>query len=291
MFEGFSRHRFQVDDVEISCVRGGSGSPVLLLHGYPQNLYEWAALAPLLTDEHTVVCADLRGYGDSGKPDPLDDVSTYSFRRMAGDQVEVMRQLGFDSFQVVGHDRGGRVAHRMVLDWPGVVTSLTVLDLVPTTSLYLDTDRHLAQTYWQWYFLTQPAPLPERLILGDPDFYFEHCLVSNGGSALEHFDEQMLAEYQRCWRNPAMVHASCADYRAGRSIDLDTDVADQHVKVNCRVLALWAANGLLRQHFDIGAEWESRCPDLRSASVQGGHFFPEQQPELAAAELREFLHA
>ncbi len=290
MFEGFARHRITVDEVEINCVVGGQGPPVLLLHGYPQNLVEWARLAPLLTDRHTVVCADLRGYGDSSKPDPDGKVSTYSFRTMAADQVHTMRRLGFDEFQVVGHDRGGRVAHRMALDWPATVTSLTVLDLVPTTSLYLDTDMRLAATYWQWYFLPQPAPLAEHLIGADPDFYFEHCLISNGGSALDHFDPDMLTEYRRCWNDPAMIHASCSDYRAGISIDLETDIGDCEAKVECPTLVLWAAKGLLREHFDIGAVWESRCRAMRSAAIPAGHFFPEQRPEETANALREFLH-
>ena len=183
MFEGFQRKKIEVDGATINCVYGGEGDPVLLLHGYPQTLSEWAKLAPLLVNQHTVVCADLRGYGDSSKPVGAADHSNYSFRTMAADQVSLMRALGHERFHVVGHDRGGRVSHRMALDWPDQVRSLSVLDLVPTHALYNQTNRKLAATYWQWYFLPLPTPFPERLIGADPDYYFENCLVSVGGSS------------------------------------------------------------------------------------------------------------
>ena len=290
MFEGFDRRHIDVGaGVAINCVLAGTGDPVLLLHGYPQNHSEWARLAPLLTDRYSVVCTDLRGYGDSSKPIGLPDHSNYSFRAMAADQVAVMKALGHSRFHVVGHDRGGRVAHRMALDWPGQVRSLTVLDLVPTHALYHQTSKKIASTYWQWYFLPLPTPYPERLIGADPDFYFESCLVANGGTGLERFDADMLAEYRRCWRDPAMVHASCCDYRAGASIDLEHDEADLQVKLACPTMALWGADGLMRTLMDIEAQWRVRCADLRVGTIPGGHWFPEHAPAQTAQALRAFF--
>ncbi|MGI5242252.1 alpha/beta fold hydrolase [Dactylosporangium sp. CA-139066] len=291
MFEGFQRGTADVGDVEINYVSGGSGPAVILLHGYPQTLTQWAKLAPLLADDFTVVCADLRGYGDSSKPRDAADHSTYSFRAMAADQVALMDHLGHDRFHVAGHDRGGRVAHRLTLDRPDRVASLSVLDIVPTYAMYMETNRELAARYWQWYFLPLPAPFPERLIGGDPDYYFENCLVSNGGSGLEQYDAEMVAEYRRCWNNPEMIHASCSDYRAGASIDLEHDREDLHLSVDCPTLALWAGEGLVRKHFDVGQEWRRRCSNVRSESVPGGHFFPELQPGETARIMRSFLGA
>ncbi|MCY7307620.1 MAG: alpha/beta hydrolase [Rhodoferax sp.] len=286
MFEGFERRDITVGDIRIRCVRGGQGDPVLLLHGYPQTHAEWARLAPLLTTRRTVVCADLRGYGDSSKPPGAADHSNYSFRAMAADQVAVMKELGYERFHVVGHDRGGRVSHRMALDWPDQVRSLAVLDLVPTWALYKRTNMTIASTYWQWYFLPLPAPYPERLIGADPDFYFENCLVSNGGRALDSFDSGMLAEYRRCWNDPAMIHASCCDYRAGRSVDLAHDEADLHARLECPVLALWGADGLMCKLMDIEAMWRERCANLQVGTVPGGHWFPElAAPQTAQALL------
>jgi haloacetate dehalogenase len=285
MFQGFARRKVDVGEVTINCVVAGHGDPVLLLHGYPQTLTEWARLAPLLIGKHTVVCADLRGYGDSSKPVGLPDHSNYAFRAMAADQVALMESLGHTRFHVVGHDRGGRVAHRMALDWPERVRSLTVLDLVPTHALYHQTNKKIASTYWQWYFLPQPTPYPERLIGADADYYFESCLVAVGGQGLDTFDPDMLAEYRRCWRDPAMIHASCCDYRAGASIDLAHDEADLHVKLACPALAVWGADGLMCALMDIEAAWRARCADLRVATVPGGHWFPEH----AAAQTTRIL--
>jgi len=289
MFEGFQRHRIQIGDIAINCVAGGQGPPLLLLHGYPQTLTQWAKLAPLLSDDHTVVCADLRGYGDSAKPHNDADNVTYSFRSLAADQIGVMEALGFNRFDVAGHDRGGRVAHRMALDWPGRVRSLSALDIVPTRTMYLDTNRHLAGRYWQWYFLPLPEPFPERLIGADPDFYFENCLVVNGGAGLARYDRAMLDEYRRCWRDPAMIHASCSDYRAGASIDLVQDEADFGRKIACPLLALYAGKGLLCGLFDIDRTWRAYAADVRSEAIPGGHFFPELCPRETADALRRFL--
>lgn len=289
MFEGFSRRRITAGEVEVNCVVGGSGPALLLLHGYPQCLEQWAPVAERLTDDFTVVCADLRGYGQSSKPHD-DSGETYSFRNMAADQLRVMRELGFESFAVAGHDRGGRVAHRMALDAPDRVRALIPCDLVPTRAMYHGVDRARAARFWQWYFLPLPEPFPERMIGGDPDFYFENCLVVNGGVSIdEGYDAEMLAAYRRAWRDPAMIHASCSDYRAGATIDLEHDEADLDVQVACPTLAIWGGDGLLKNLFDIQTEWAKRCRDVQGVAAPGGHFFPEQHPQFTADTIRAFL--
>jgi haloacetate dehalogenase len=289
MFEGFQRAKARVGEVEINYVTGGKGPPVLLLHGYPQNLSMWAKVAPILAKKFTVVCGDLRGYGDSSKPKANADSSNYAFRAMAADQVGLMKSLGFSQFHAVGHDRGGRTVHRMALDHPKTVLSLAVLDIVPTYAMFMDTNRHRAKAYWHWYFLAQPAPFPEHMIGKDPDFFFETCLVGWGATRVEDFDAQMLADYRRCWRNPEMIHGSCSDYRAGSTVDLEHDEADLSAKVSCPTLAFWGATGLMHKLFDIEAEWRKRCSNVRTASLPGGHFFIDLLPEDTARVLGEFL--
>lgn len=291
MFEGFERRQVEVGDgITINCVIGGSGPPVLLLHGFPQNLAMWARVAPLLAPAgFTTVCADLRGYGDSAKPHCLADRSNYAFRAMAADQVALMNRLGFPRFHMVGHDRGGRTGHRMALDRPDVVLSLAVLDIVPTYAMFMDANRHVAGAYWHWYFLSQPAPFPERVIGNDPDLFYETCLIGWGATRVEDFDPEMLADYRRCWRDFAMIHGSCSDYRAAATIDLGHDGADLDRKVTCRTLVLYGASGTMARCFDIPAEWRKRCADVRAASLPGGHFFVDQFPRETTEILVEFL--
>lgn len=289
MFEGFRQSTEIVDGMEIAFVTGGSGPAILLLHGYPQNRFMWSRVAPLLARDFTVVCADLRGYGDSAKPPAGPDCEAYSFRAMARDQVLLMERLGHSRFMVAGHDRGGRVGHRMVRDWPDRIAAFAALDLVPTWRMYHSITRDLARTYWQWYFLPQPAPHPERMIGADPDYYFEHCLGSNGGTTLDAFDPAVLAEYRRCWNNPAMIHASCNDYRAGIGIDLQHDEDDQGKILQCPVLALWAGQGIMQTLFDIGAEWRSVADNVTTGTIAGGHFFLDHQPEASAEALATFF--
>jgi len=289
MFEGFTRAVARVGDVDISYVISGSGPPVLLLHGYPQCKAMWGRVAPLLTDRFTVVCADLRGYGDSSKPRCLPDRSNYSFRAMATDQVGLMRRLGFPRFHMVGHDRGGRTGYRMALDHPEVVLTLTVMDIVPTYTMLMETNRKVAGAYWHWYFLSLPEPFPERLIGNDPDFFYETSLVGWGATQLADFDQEMLAEYRRTWRDPAMIHGSCSDYRAAASIDLEHDTADVERKAQCPTLVLYGSTGLMAQHFDIPAQWRKRCAEVTSDSLPGGHFFVDQFPTDTARIVREFL--
>jgi haloacetate dehalogenase len=290
LFPGFDERDEDVGDgLTIHCLVGGSGPPVLLLHGYPQSLALWADVGPILAERFTVVCADLRGYGDSSKPRDAADHATYSFRTMAADQVALMARLGFNRFHMVGHDRGGRTGHRMALDSPAAVESLAVLDIAPTYSMFMETNRHIAGAYWHWYFLSLPEPFPERMIGSDADYFFETCFETWGRMPIGDVDPRLLAEYRRCWRDPAMIHASCSDYRAAATIDLEHDAADIDRRVACPTLAFWGSEGFMHHNFDMAAQWGRRCSDLRTATLPGAHFFVDQFPKETAAVLADFL--
>ena len=291
MFEGFQQRRVDVGDVVIHCMVGGSGPGLLLLHGFPQNLYMWAHVAPWLIDEYTVVCADLRGYGGSSKPVGAPDHTNYSFRAMAADQLALMRSLGFEQFHLVGHDRGGRTGHRMALDHPASVLSLAVLDIVPTYVMFDEANRHIARAYWHWYFLQQPAPYPEQVIAADPDTFYEGCLFGWGATGAEAFDPDQLEQYRRGWRDAAAIHGSCCDYRAAGSVDFELDRADLGRQVQCPALVFSGSAGLMHGLFDMQAVWAPRLANMRQASLPGGHFFVDQFPKETARILREFLTA
>lgn len=286
---GFHTSQAHVGDVEIAYSVGGNGPPVLLLHGFPQTRSMWTHVAPRLAQHFTVVAADLRGYGASSKPRCRPDRANYSFRAMAGDQRALMQQLGFEEFHVIGHDRGARTAHRLALDHPAAVRSLTVMDIVPTLTMFEETTDQLSATYWHWYFLQQPEPFPERLIGADPDYFYETCLLGWGKAQLSDFDPQLLADYRRAWRDPGMIHGSCSDYRAAATVDLALDRADADRQVACPTLVFYGERGVMNQYFDIPAQWRRCCRDVRSASLPGGHFFVDQFPDATAAELLRFL--
>ena len=289
MFEGFEVASVDVGGTEIACARGGSGPPVLLLHGFPQTKAMWARVAPLLAEHHTVVCADLRGYGDSAKPRCLPDRSNYTFRAMAADMVSLMGRLGFNRFDGVGHDRGGRTLHRLALDHPAALRTLAVLDIVPTHAMFHDTNRHVAGAYWHWYFLSQPEPFPEDVIGAAPDNFYERCLTGWGATGLADFDAEQLDSYRTAWRQPGQIHGSCSDYRAAATADFDHDAADLDRKVECPTLVLYGAGGTMARLFDIPAEWRKRCADVRPASLPGGHFFVDQFPRETADILLRHL--
>ena len=290
MFEGFERVRVETEGATIEGVRGGEGPPVLLLHGYPQTRAMWHLVAPLLAGSFTVVATDLRGYGDSSKPESGEDHVGYSKRAMALDQVEVMRELGFGSFAVAGHDRGGRVAHRMALDHPERVTKLAVLDIVPTYHVFVTADKNLATAYYHWFFLIQPYDLPEHLIGTDPDYYLGKKL-GGWGPGVEVFAPEVYAEYQRCFRDPATIHASCEDYRAAATIDLTHDEADRDRKVECPLLALWGENGVVERLYDVPEVWREYASDVRGRALPTSHFLAEESPQETAKELIPFLEA
>ena len=289
MFEGFERIQIETRGATINAVRGGEGPPVLLLHGYPQTLAMWHLIAPRLTASFTVVATDLRGYGDSSKPEGGEEHAGYSKRAMAADQVEVMRTLGFGSFAVLGHDRGGRVAHRMALDHPQSVTRLAVLDIVPTRHVFETADKELAMAYYHWFFLSQPYDLPERLIGADPDYYLRKKL-GGWGTGFDSFASEAYAEYERCFRDPRTIHASCEDYRAAATIDLEHDGADRDRKVGCPLLALWGEQGVVERLYDVLGVWRGYASEVRGRALPCGHYLAEERPEETAEELVTFLH-
>ncbi len=288
MFENFTRTRVDTTGATINLVQGGSGRPLLLLHGYPQTHVMWHKIAPRLAETFTVVASDLRGYGDSSKPPGGPDHGGYSKRAMAQDQVEVMAKLGFEEFFVVGHDRGARVAHRMALDHPGRVRKLAVLDIVPTYKMFAAVNKDLATAYYHWFFLIQPYDLPETLIGARPEYYLRTKLARwSAGTAA--FAPEAVAEYVRCFSDPATIHAGCEDYRAAASIDLVHDQADLDRKVTCPVLALWGAQGRAGRAYDVTETWRERASDVRGRALPCGHFLAEEAPEETCAELHAFL--
>ena len=289
MFESFEKRRIETPGAEIELIRGGEGPPVLLLHGYPQTHAMWHLVAPPLAEDFTVVAADLRGYGDSSKPFGEKDHSTYSKRAMAGDLTSVMDSLGFDSFAVVGHDRGGRVGHRMALDFVDRVTKLAVLDIVPTRHVFQTVDKDLATAYYHWFFYIQPYDLPETLIGADPVYYLRKKL-GGWGTPLETFASEALAEYERCF-DADTIHASCEDYRAAASIDLVHDEEDWNSdkKVGCPLLTLWGGRGVMEKTYDVKTVWREYASNVSGKPLDAGHYLAEEQPEETTRELRGFL--
>ena len=281
---GFDDNILTVGDMDVAYSRGGSGPPVLLLHGFPQTRAMWRQIAPVLAKDFTVVASDLRGYGDSGKPE---GVAAMSFRNMALDQVALMKALGFDTFHVIGHDRGGRTAHRMGLDRPDVLRSLTVMDIVPTHLLLDNLRQDVARGYYHWFFLAQPAPFPETLIGHDPDHYYQSSLTGWGSAKLDAFDA--LDAYRKSWRNPATIHTMCNDYRAAIDVDFGHDAQDLRRRITCPSLVLYGADGLMAQAYDVGASWADRLADMEVAAIPGGHFFPDTHPADTTIALRAFL--
>jgi haloacetate dehalogenase len=292
MFEGFEQHRIHSGEEEINLVKGGSGPPLLLLHGHPQTHVIWHKVAAALAARFTVVATDLRGYGDSGKPAGLPDHSNYSKRVMAQDQVEVMEALGYPTFRVLAHDRGARVAHRMAVDHPERVLRLATLDIAPTLAMYEQTNLAFATQYFHWFFLIRPFPFPETLIAADPELYLKHTL--GGRSAgLTPFTAEAYAEYARCIRNPRTIHGLCEDYRASAGIDLDQDREDlaRGRKVQCPMLALWGGRGVVGKVVDPLAEWRKVALNVQGKSLDCGHYLAEEAPEAVLAEVLPFLCA
>ena len=288
VFEGFSRERIVTSGAEINLVVGGKGPPLLLLHGYPQNHVMWHRVAPALAERFTVVCSDLRGYGDSSKPPGGGDHATYSKRAMAEDQVQVMEELGYRRFSVAGHDRGGRVAHRMALDFPEAVQRLAVLDIAPTLTMFRRADMDFGMTYYHWFFLAHPYDLPERLIGGDPGFYLEWKLGA-WGSGMEAFAPEALAEYKRCFAEPASIHACCEGYRAAATIDLRHDEEDLERRIDCPLLALWGDRGFVGRSYDVLAVWREKAERVSGAALPSGHFLPEEAPEETLKSFLDFF--
>ncbi len=290
MFDGFETGKRTIGDVSINFVHGGDGPPLLLLHGFPQTHAIWHAIAQRLSRSFHIVCADLRGYGDNSKPESTADHATYSKRAMAADMVQLMASLGYSEFATAGHDRGGRVVHRLALDHPNAVTRAAVLDIAPTLHMFEATDQALATAYYHWFFLIQPDGLPERMIGADPAYYLREK-IKRWSDPEARFDEAALAEYIRCYSNPACIHATCEDYRAGASIDLEHDRTDRAAgrKVDCPLLALWGTRGLVGRNYDMLKVWRRYARDVSGRALDCGHFLPEERPQDVADDLERFF--
>jgi len=293
MIPGFAERRIATPDAEIYVSYGGSGPPLLLLHGYPQTHACWHRVAPLLAADFTVICPDLRGYGESRFTGAeTADHAAFSKRAMARDQVAAMARLGFARFAVAGHDRGGRVAYRLALDHPGCVSRLAVLDIVPTLERFEQLDARNALAVYHWLFLAQPFDLPERLIAGDPDFYLDWTLRSwlGAGAALA---PEAMADYRRAFRRPDVIHAACEDYRAGATLDCEHDRADRAAgrRIACPLLALWGGRRSVGAASDPLATWRRWAETVEGEAIACGHFLPEEAPEPVADALRRFFAA
>src|ERR1700751_3497072 len=289
-FPGFEDRRIETSGASINLVAGGSGPPLLLLHGYPQTHLMWRKLAPRLAAEFTVVAPDLRGYGDSSKPPAGPDNANYSKRSLAQDQVETMAALGFERFAVAGHDRGARVAHRLARDHPGRIERGAVLDIVPKLYRFETIDQKAATSSWHWFFLIQPSGFPERLIGAEGEFFLRHQL----GALLREpakLEPEAFAEYLRCFTNPETIRATCDEYRAGASIDLDHDRADRGRRLTMPLLMLWGRRSSQGSGYDVLAVWRDHAEDVRGHAIDSGHFIPEEAPEETYQALHEFFDA
>jgi haloacetate dehalogenase len=287
VFDGFATTTLATSRGSIHARVGGEGPPLLLLHGYPQTHLMWHAVAPPLAERFTVVATDLSGYGDSFRPAPAPDHSPHSKRALAGDQVEAMAALGHERFAVAGHDRGGRVAYRMALDHADRVSALAVLDIVPTAEVWARADANLALVYWHWGFLAQPAPLPERLIAGDRDGFFDHHVRAIGlGADPERYPEAVMDAYRRQLDDPSAIQAICEDYRAGATIDRRLDEADRGRQIGCPVLCLWGRRGALELLYgDVLDVWRPWAPHVTGHGIDASHFLVEDEPEAVTQDL------
>ena len=286
IFLGFNVHKFEHAGPEIFYRIGGQGDPILLLHGFPQTHAMWAEIAPRLAQNYTVICADLRGYGASAKPRGSEN---YSFRAMGSDQLALMSHLGFEKFHLMGHDRGARVSHRLALDAPERIKSLTVMDIVPTHFLLNELNKEVARDYYHWLFLAQPEPFPETLIAANPNYYYEKSLLGWGAAELSNFAAEQLSAYRLAWNNPETIRAMCDDYRAAIDFDFAIDQADLSKRVAAPTLVMWGAEGAMAKSYNMAAVWREKLTDMHTCVMPGGHFFPDISGALTADELLGFL--
>jgi len=291
LFPHFRALQVEIDPtVTINAIVGGSGPPLLLLHGHPQTHAIWHRVAPRLAEHFTVVACDLRGYGESSKPQGAPDHANYSKRAMAADMVAVMQSLGFATFRVLAHDRGARVAHRLALDHPQAVERMALLDIAPTLAMYEQTSDAFARAYWHWFFLIQPPPLPERLIEADPAAYVRD-VMGKRSAGLAPFDPRALAEYQRCLALPGAAHGICEDYRAAATIDLEHDRFDRDAgnRLALPLMVLWGKQGVVGRCFDPLAEWQRVAADVQGGALPCGHYIAEEAPDMLLERVLPFL--
>lgn len=289
MFEGFEQFDIEVSGTTIHGRRGGSGPPLLLLHGIPETHLMWHRIAPELAREFTVVATDLRGYGGSGTPSSSPDHAPYAMRAIAGDQVEVMGRLGYPRFAVAGHDRGARCAYRLAIDHPAAVTALAVLDIVPTAEAFRRADQEFSLDYWIWSFLAAPHPVPERLIAGSPATLVDHMLDA-WSERPEAIPPEVREAYRAQFRDPDTVHAICEQYRAAATLDVAHDEADRgRHRLRCPVLALWSAGGAVERWYEPLTVWRQWADDVRGGPVRCGHFLPEEAPDQISTALAPFF--
>ena len=288
-FPDFKQSFIKTSGAVINTLIGGNGTPLLLLHGHPETHATWHKVASLLAQQFTVVMTDLRGYGDSSKPDGGQDHIHYSKREMGQDQIEVMKELGFHKFQAVGHDRGGRVLHQMMLDYPNIVDRAVVLDIAPTSLMYAQADQKFAKKYFWWFFQIQNEPLPENMINATLEYYLkDHLSVQNKTTGA--ITPEAFAEYFRCYQNPACVHAVCEDYRAAATIDIAIENEFKGQKVKTPLLALWGAKGTVGHLFDVIGMWKERAEKVSGRALPCGHLIPEEDPQDLISEINKFLH-
>ncbi|TWI57620.1 haloacetate dehalogenase [Pseudomonas duriflava] len=290
MFPDFQKAHCQVNGVDIAYRIGGSGPGLLLLHGHPQTHIIWRKVAPSLAQHFTVVAADLRGYGDSSKPSADPEHVSYSKRTLAQDNVALMQTLGFETFDLLAHDRGARVAHRLAMDHPAVVRRMILLDIAPTLAMYNQTNEAFARAYWHWFFLIRPAPLPETLIEADPDLYLR-SVMGTRSAGLAPFMDGAFDEYLRCLKLPGTARGICEDYRASATVDLEHDRADREAgrMLTTPTLALWGAEGIVGKCFDPLAEWKKVATDVQGKALPGGHYLAEEVPEVLVDEVMRFF--
>jgi haloacetate dehalogenase len=286
-FPGFERRRIRTSGAEINLVTGGSGPPLLLLHGYPQTHVMWRKIAPRLAQDFTLVIPDLRGYGDSSKPPSMPDHAAYSKRALAQDQAETMTALGFERFRVAGHDRGARVTHRLLRDHPKRIERAALLDIVPTLYRFETIDQKAATGSFHWFFLIQPSPFPEHMIGASCELFLRKMLGLSGTPGAH--EPEVFAEYLRCFSNPETIRATCDEYRAGASIDLEHDRADRSKKVTMPLFLLWGQRSGQGSGYDMLSVWRDHAENVSGHAVNSGHFIPEEAPDDAYRALRGFF--
>ena len=286
-FENFKLNKIQVNKTLINFRIGGEGKPLLLLHGYPQTHLMWRKIAPTLSNKYTVVCSDLRGYGDSGKPKSNYNHRPYSKKIMASDQIKLMSKLGFKQFYLIGHDRGARVAHRMAINNKNILKCI-LLDIVPTNTVYKKTNEELARKYYHWFFLIQKSPLPEKLIGSNPDFYLRKKMEM-WGVTKNFIDNKTMKEYVRCFSNKKSIFASCEDYRAAASIDITDHNKDKNLKILCPLLVIWGKKGTVEKLYNPVQEWSEWANNVKGHSIDSGHFIAEEKPKELLKSITNFF--